>query len=40
MKHYIFIHPDLGVGGAERLIIDAAIAAKSNGHHVTMVNII
>ena len=36
MKHYIFIHPDLGVGGAERLIIDAAIAAKSKGHHVTM----
>ena len=36
MKHYIFIHPDLGLGGAERLIIDAALAAKNNGNHVTM----
>lgn len=32
----VFIHPDLGVGGAERLIVDAAIAVKSNGHEVTM----
>lgn len=30
----IFIHPDLGVGGAERLILDAAVAAKSSGHQV------
>jgi alpha-1,3/alpha-1,6-mannosyltransferase len=30
----VFIHPDLGVGGAERLIVDAAIALKSNGHQV------
>ena len=32
----VFIHPDLGVGGAERLIIDAASAVKSCGHSVTM----
>ena len=35
--HVVFIHPDLGVGGAERLIVDAAVAAKSSGHHVTIV---
>jgi alpha-1,3/alpha-1,6-mannosyltransferase len=32
----LFVHPDLGVGGAERLIIDAALAAKSSGHEVTI----
>lgn len=32
----VFIHPDLGLGGAERLIVDCAIAAKSNGHQVTI----
>ena len=31
-----FIHPDLGIGGAERLIVDAALALKSKGHHVEM----
>jgi len=24
----VFLHPDLGLGGAERLIVDAAIAMK------------
>ncbi|KAK6915159.1 Glycosyltransferase subfamily 4-like, N-terminal domain [Dillenia turbinata] len=28
------IHPDLGIGGAERLIVDAAIELASVGHHV------
>jgi alpha-1,3/alpha-1,6-mannosyltransferase len=32
----VFIHPDLGVGGAERLIIDVAMAAKASGHQITM----
>jgi alpha-1,3/alpha-1,6-mannosyltransferase len=30
------IHPDLGVGGAERLIVDAAKALKDCGHQVTI----
>ncbi|KAI8092833.1 alpha-1,3/1,6-mannosyltransferase ALG2 [Halteromyces radiatus] len=29
-----FIHPDLGIGGAERLVVDAAMAAQSKGHQV------
>ena len=29
-----FVHPDLGIGGAERLIVDAALALKSKGHTV------
>uniref|UniRef100_A0A0N5BHD5 Alpha-1,3/1,6-mannosyltransferase ALG2 n=1 Tax=Strongyloides papillosus TaxID=174720 RepID=A0A0N5BHD5_STREA len=32
-----FLHPDLGIGGAERLIVDAAIAYKENGHEVDIV---
>lgn len=32
----LFVHPDLGVGGAERLIVDAAMAAKAHGHSVTV----
>jgi alpha-1,3/alpha-1,6-mannosyltransferase len=31
----LFIHPDLGIGGAERLVIDAALALKSRGHIVS-----
>ena len=31
-----FLHPDLGIGGAERLVIDAAVALQNNGHQVTM----
>lgn len=27
-----FIHPDLGLGGAERLVIDAALSLQANGH--------
>ncbi|PYH31764.1 GDP-Man:Man(1)GlcNAc(2)-PP-dolichol alpha-1,3-mannosyltransferase [Aspergillus neoniger CBS 115656] len=30
------IHPDLGIGGAERLIIDVALALQSRGHPVTI----
>ncbi|KAI9780572.1 MAG: Alpha-1,3-mannosyltransferase-like protein [Peltula sp. TS41687] len=35
-KNIIFIHPDLGIGGAERLIIDAAVGLQALGHHVTI----
>ncbi|KAH7928144.1 alpha-1,3-mannosyltransferase ALG2 [Leucogyrophana mollusca] len=29
-----FIHPDLGIGGAERLIVDAALGIQALGHSV------
>jgi alpha-1,3/alpha-1,6-mannosyltransferase len=29
-----FIHPDLGIGGAERLVVDAALGLQSLGHTV------
>lgn len=32
----LFVHPDLGVGGAERLIVDTALATKLNGHEITI----
>ncbi|KAK9457294.1 hypothetical protein V1511DRAFT_493249 [Dipodascopsis uninucleata] len=31
-----FIHPDLGIGGAERLVVDAAVGLKELGHDVTI----
>eukprot|EP00457_Paulinella_chromatophora_P009876 gb/GEZN01009957.1/.p1 GENE.gb/GEZN01009957.1/~~gb/GEZN01009957.1/.p1 ORF type:complete len:415 (+),score=58.35 gb/GEZN01009957.1/:28-1272(+) len=31
-----FLHPDLGIGGAERLVVDAALGLKQIGHDVTM----
>ncbi|VDM22861.1 unnamed protein product [Hydatigera taeniaeformis] len=33
----LFLHPDLGIGGAERAIIDAAMAAKSAGYDVEII---
>ncbi|CAG0913552.1 unnamed protein product [Notodromas monacha] len=33
----VFLHPDLGIGGAERLVVDAALALKSKGHLVRFV---
>lgn len=33
----VFLHPDLGIGGAERLVVDAAVALQSMGHTVQMV---
>ncbi|XP_037654111.1 alpha-1,3/1,6-mannosyltransferase ALG2 [Choloepus didactylus] len=30
----LFLHPDLGVGGAERLVLDAALALQARGCHV------
>lgn len=35
-KNVVFVHPDLGIGGAERLIIDAAVGLQSAGHKVTI----
>ena len=32
----VFFHPDLGIGGAERLVIDAAVGLKNLGHKVTI----
>lgn len=29
-----FLHPDLGIGGAERLVVDAALALRRKGHQV------
>ena len=28
-----FVHPDLGIGGAERLVVDAAVGLQSRHHH-------
>lgn len=30
----VFFHPDLGIGGAERLIIDAAVGLQNRGHKI------
>ena len=35
-RNVIFIHPDLGIGGAERLIIDAAVGLQELDHKVTI----
>ncbi|KAF2763975.1 mannosyltransferase, partial [Teratosphaeria nubilosa] len=35
-KNIIFVHPDLGIGGAERLVVDAAVGLQSAGHHITV----
>ena len=31
-----FIHPDLGIGGAERLVVDAAVGLKQRGFKITI----
>ena len=31
----LFLHPDLGIGGAERLVVDAALALQTRGHTVS-----
>jgi hypothetical protein len=35
-RNIIFFHQDLGIGGAERLIIDAAFGLQNLGHKVTI----
>ena len=37
MVNIVFLHPDLGIGGAERAMIDAALALRSKGHDVQFV---
>ncbi|CAG0881153.1 unnamed protein product [Darwinula stevensoni] len=37
MVNVIFLHPDLGIGGAERLVVDAALALQSRGHVVRFI---
>ncbi|XP_060937516.1 alpha-1,3/1,6-mannosyltransferase ALG2 [Limanda limanda] len=34
MVRVVFLHPDLGIGGAERLVVDAAVALKTKGCRV------
>lgn len=36
MGRVAILHPDLGVGGAERLIVDAAKALQDSGHNVVI----
>lgn len=35
-RRIAFFHPDLGIGGAERLVIDAAVGLQDIGHKVTI----
>lgn len=37
MPHVVFIHPDLGIGGAERAMIDTALSLQSKGYSVEFV---
>ncbi|KAI9821946.1 MAG: Alpha-1,3-mannosyltransferase-like protein [Pycnora praestabilis] len=32
----VFFHPDLGIGGAERLVIDAAVGLQNRSHKITI----
>lgn len=34
--HIAIVHPDLGIGGAERLVVDAALALQRKGHRVAI----
>lgn len=34
MVRVTILHPDLGIGGAERLIVDAAVGLQDRGHSV------
>ena len=35
-RSIVFFHPDLGIGGAERLVIDAAVGLQDQGSKVTI----
>lgn len=37
MTRITFLHPDLGIGGAERLVVDAGLALKKRGYDVNFV---
>lgn len=32
-----FVHPDLGIGGAEKLVVDAAVSLQEQGHDVRII---
>ena len=32
----VIVHPDLGIGGSERLVVDVALALRQKGHKVTI----
>jgi hypothetical protein len=36
VKTIVFLHPDLGIGGAERLVVDAAVGLQKRGHKVVI----
>lgn len=35
-KTIVFLHPDLGIGGAERLVIDAAVGLQNRGYRIVI----
>lgn len=35
-KSVVFLHPDLGIGGAERLVVDAAVGLQQRGWKVVI----
>ncbi|KAI1368928.1 hypothetical protein F5Y08DRAFT_294202 [Xylaria arbuscula] len=35
-KTIVFLHPDLGIGGAERLVVDAAVGLQKRGHKIVI----
>jgi alpha-1,3/alpha-1,6-mannosyltransferase len=35
-KTVVFLHPDLGIGGAERLVVDAAVGLQNRGYKVVI----
>ncbi|KUI67816.1 Alpha-1,3/1,6-mannosyltransferase alg-2 [Cytospora mali] len=35
-KTIVFFHPDLGIGGAERLVVDAAVGLQNRGHKIVI----
>ena len=37
MVKVLFLHPDLGIGGAERLVVDAGLALRAKNHDVHFV---
>lgn len=36
MTKIAFVHPDLGIGGAERLVVDAAVGLQNLGNEITI----
>ena len=37
MVRVVFLHPDLGIGGAERLIVDCSLALQGKGHQTVII---